>query len=773
MSSPRQPMYRRLPEIYRIRDEELQPPLQLKAYVDLFDEVHAAMHENIGALYDDLFIETCDDWVIPYLADALGVSHLSGDAWTLRADVARTIHHRRRKGTLGAIESLTYALTGWAAHAAEMRDRLVWNQHLNHQRPDEGGLPPLTRSRFLGDARRGGTVNLRDPALLSLIGTPFDPFAHVVDVKPSNGTLGLHNLPNLAIFLWRLKTYTVARARPGFVQIADLTGTAGTGEALYAVRLELHPQAEPMVLFNTHRFDADADPPELSTLDAVPGAMPWARLSSDTPAGRPQDYVEVETYPANTVPPALERLGLGFLLTDPPFAGVIWRFRGANLCAWESGLHPPLREHEIAIDPRRGRVVFGAIGANQAAEADPIAAGVVVSATYASPGPVGAHPIARTRAPATWLEQTPQLRIVDTWANPAFTLQDALANLPTSTVPVIVEIRDNRTHTLDLAAVTGSALEGGLQTLRLARSLWIRGGDDVRPVIRLVRPLAFRPDDVLGASAPAVMDTLAVRLEGLYLTRDTTFPANAPLIARAALNQLHVHDCTLDPGGYTALNGTRAPIRDAMRLTDDYGFAAANERDAFDQIPEIVLQRSIAGPMAIDGGYRVDLADSILDAGSGIGDAAPALALCSATGNPELAWGPPLTVSGLTCFGRMRVFSASGQGGIWLHPLRVRDNQSGCLRYCWFSGNGDWLPSHHACLFAHEADLHFVSERFGAPAYAQIAQSSDPRILDQGPGNDEMGAYGFQLSTHRWKNIQIRYREYMPVGVRPVLVAVT
>ena len=83
-ASPRESLYRRLPEIYRIRDGEQQPPGQLEAYVGLFDEVHVAMRENILALYDDLFVETCDDWVIPYLADALGVSHLSGDAWTLR-----------------------------------------------------------------------------------------------------------------------------------------------------------------------------------------------------------------------------------------------------------------------------------------------------------------------------------------------------------------------------------------------------------------------------------------------------------------------------------------------------------------------------------------------------------------------------------------------------------------------------------------------------------------------------------------------------------------
>ena len=53
--------------------------------------VMQALADRIGAQYDDLFIESCDDWLIPYLADLVGTSHLAGDPWTLRADVAREI----------------------------------------------------------------------------------------------------------------------------------------------------------------------------------------------------------------------------------------------------------------------------------------------------------------------------------------------------------------------------------------------------------------------------------------------------------------------------------------------------------------------------------------------------------------------------------------------------------------------------------------------------------------------------------------------------------
>ena len=142
MSTPAVPLFDRLPEIYRVRDAEQAPAGQLRAFLAAVELAFGALHDDIGQLYDDLFIDTCDDWVIPYLADLLGTTHLKGEPHTLRADVADTIALRRRKGTLGAIERLAGNLTGWACHVVELRENLAWSQHLNHQRPDAGGAPP-------------------------------------------------------------------------------------------------------------------------------------------------------------------------------------------------------------------------------------------------------------------------------------------------------------------------------------------------------------------------------------------------------------------------------------------------------------------------------------------------------------------------------------------------------------------------------------------------------------------------------------------------------
>ena len=765
MSTPRLPLFQRLPEIYRIRDLEQSPPSQLEAFVGVLDEINSALRDDIEALYSDFFIETCNPWVIPYIADLVGTSHLSGDPHDLRADVARTVRNRRRKGTLGAIESVVHALSGWAVHAVEMRERLVWAQHLNHQRPDAGGVPPASLLASISAARRGGTVTLRDPALLSFLGGPFDPFAHSIDLKPPlQGAPGF-NLPNLAIFLWRLKAYRAAVTKPVFRSTLDLRPVAAD-LASFSVRFDLHPMGEPMVLFNSHRYRADDDPPNLAHEDAVPGPIPAPRLSQDSPAGRPDRYVHVTTYGAPPPSaPGSEEVGLVLHLPDNPFVATSWTLRGANLCAWEAALRPALRLHEIVIDPTRGRLVFGVA---DAPEAQALQDNFLVSASYGFSGPAGVHPVSRPDTPQQWQDANVELRNVNFHIDPAG-LTKALADLPTRPGPLIIEIHDSMTHDLDLTAVTAIGTEGGKPVLRLASSLWIRAASGERPVIRLKQPLAFRPDDVSVGNLDA-LETLTVRLEGLYLTRGAGFAAGAALIERAALNLLQLTGCTLDPGGFVRLDGSRAPLRNAMSLTNDFGFAAPT---AFNQKPEIRIEQSIAGALAIDSDYSLALCGSIVDAGGGVGASPAPLAVGAATGDPEVEWGPDLSIDGMTAFGRMRIFRASGQGGIWTGRLEVHDNQSGCIRFSYFSGDHDRLPQHHGCVFGSDARLRFTSEAFGAGGYGQITRCSDRRIREEGPGADEMGAFGTLMNTHKWKNISIRLREYMPIGVRPVLVPVT
>ena len=114
-----------------------------------------------------------------------------------------------------------------------------------------------------------------------------------------------------------------------------------------------------------------------------------------------------------------------------------------------------------------------------------------------------------------------------------------------------------------------------------------------------------------------------------------------------------------------------------------------------------------------------------------------------------------------------------GSGGIFTRRFEVLDNQHGCIKWSWFSGLGDRLPPNHFCVGAPDARLVFTSEWFNDPGYAQIARESDARIRTLGPDDDAMGAFGFLLEAHKWANLQVRLREFMPVGVRALVIPVT
>ncbi|OGO54589.1 MAG: hypothetical protein A2V85_03025 [Chloroflexi bacterium RBG_16_72_14] len=794
MTTPLLPLFERLPEIHRTKDGEPEGEGkdQLRAFLDLIDAAFGAIHADIWRLYDDLFVETASDWAVPYIGDLLGTSPLSGDPWTIRADVADTIALRRRKGTLAAIERLTFDLTGWAIHAIELRENLAWSQHLNHLRPDLGeGAGVSPPGPGLAAPRRGGTVTLRDSALLSLIGTPFDPFAHLADLRaPGLGSIR-YNLPNLAIFLWRLAPYRIALTKPGAASVRSPAPSAAATPRAAArlVRVEVDPLARPVRLFNRGGGSRDealgccdhetpGTPDTLTELDQAPGPILAPRLTDDTPAGNPAAYVAVDPYdPAS---PAATRdlaaAGLQLFVPEASFGTGSWQFRAANLCAWERGLDAPLLDREIAIDPVIGRLL---VGVASGAEAAALRRDLRLGFTTGAAGPVGAQPHDRPDAPEAWNhEPFDAVRLVDGHGSGP-TLADELGGLDTAARPVIVEIADSLVHDLDLATVAGTVLEDGGPNLALARTVIVRAANGERPIIRLAQPLRVRPAAVVAASPKDQRELdernqhLALRLEGLFLTRGEGFPAGSPLIARAALNRLELHGCTLDPGGWRERDGTRTAVQASIALHAGHGFAQPADATAFRETPVIEVRRAIVGAILADDDYTLELWDSIVDAGAGPADPPGALAVGNAT-DPVNGWAPPVTVARVTFLGGARVERIEeASGAIWTQSLLVHDDQVGCIRLSYLSGAGDRIPRNVECVRGTDARLRFTSVAFGDPGYGQLARTTDFRVLERGPGDDEMGAYGFLREAHKWRNLQVRFREFMPLGIRPLLVPVT
>jgi len=772
-------LYERLPEIYRIKDAEQQPPYQLKSYLSVVEQALGHIDESIGSLYHDLFIDTCSDWAISYVGDLVGNTPLSGDPWTRRADVADSVALRRRKGAKAALQRLAYDLTGWFSHCVELREALVWNQNLNHQRPD------ISDAAADRTQPRGGTVLLRDPAVLSLLQTPFDPCAHVADLKPARGNFACHNLPNLAIYLWRLTAWQIGIVKPCFKAIAARSAsidlTKYPDAASHAVQFEAHPLERPLQLFNRGRFDATMHDALVIRVDQTPGLIPWQRITDDSTGAHTEAYVSIESYD-DTLPTlddaTVPEQGLGLHVPASSFAGETFSIRGANLCAWETGLALPLRNREVAIDPTLGRI---AVGVASAAEGNALRQHLLLTLTYASPGPVGAHPQSRAPLPQTIGGESAVVKDITAYGSP-LALRDALAGLNASAAPVVIQINDSLVHELDIRTVAGAVTEGGVTSLALAKPLIIRAADGQRPIVRLSAPLRFRPTKARGADASeqeklnALMDALSVKIEGVYLCRAGASPADMPLVARAAVNSLDIVNCTLDPGGWRTSDSSRAPMAPSISLTSHYGFADALDEESFDQTPKVSIQRTICGALRVDPGFEIELTDSIVDAGSGVGadPATAAFALSAATGDPKTGWASPASLSGCTVFGRIRTEALSKACGVlFTHALEVLDNQHGCIGHSFFRSGGNRLTQHFACVFSTEAPLCFTSEVFEQPGYGQLASSCDFRIRERGPDDDEMGVYGFLRNAHKRRNLSIRLREFMPVGVRPIVVTVT
>lgn len=187
-----------LPAIHRIRDVELAEAQgtkrgPLEALLTLVAEQLAVMEEGLEQNYDDLFIETCNDWVIPYIGDLIAYESLHGNVPEIaspRAEVAHTIALRRRKGTAVVLEQLARDVTRWDSRVVEFFQTLATTQYMNHLRPTNHYAP-----------------NIRKIAQIEHIGSAFNETAHTVEVRRINSGRGQHNIPNIGVYLWPIHAY--------------------------------------------------------------------------------------------------------------------------------------------------------------------------------------------------------------------------------------------------------------------------------------------------------------------------------------------------------------------------------------------------------------------------------------------------------------------------------------------------------------------------------------------------------------------------------------
>jgi hypothetical protein len=326
-------IYRLLPALHRIRDAEQGEPL--RELLEVVTEQVNAIAESLEQLYDDQFIETCADWVAPYIGDLIGYRALHGVVPRVaspRAEVANTIRYRRRKGTASMLEQLARDVTGWPARAVEFFELLATTQYMNHVRP-----------------HAAATASMRDAGALELgrlgAGT-FDGLAHTAEMRSIASRGGRYNVRNVGIFLWRVNALRVSRA--------PLAEADGSGR-----RYHFDPLAVDRGLYGAPRTEE-----EISHI-AEPFDVPLPLTTRWLAAHKPELYgadgsllLELDT---GAGVDALQAADVHVCsLADDPAAPGSW----AN--------EPQPGDTFAVVDPLLGRVAFG----------DPPAAGVTRLGTY-------------------------------------------------------------------------------------------------------------------------------------------------------------------------------------------------------------------------------------------------------------------------------------------------------------------------------------------------------------------------------------------------------
>jgi len=238
-----------LPALYRAEDtDQFDTNGPLREMVNRIGVQAAILRRSIDRLWEDQSIETCDDWIIPYIGDLLATNLVANlDARGQRLDVAKTIYYRRRKGTLAVLEEIASDITGWDAKVVEFFRRLGRTRHgldptlgvpeakgldsvtLQYVQDlirsvgfvaaapyddvaalqlSEGLVGPLTRTGI------GGLADLRNVYGATKADSAFDEFFHTGDFRRGRGQVGWHNIPRLGVFLWRLKSFGVNPTTP-------------------------------------------------------------------------------------------------------------------------------------------------------------------------------------------------------------------------------------------------------------------------------------------------------------------------------------------------------------------------------------------------------------------------------------------------------------------------------------------------------------------------------------------------------------------------------
>jgi len=712
-----------IPAIYRSVDTEtFGAKGPLREMVDRIGAQAAVVRRSMDRLWQDQSIETCDDWVIPYIADLLATNLVASlDARGQRLDVAKTIYYRRRKGTLGILEEIASDITGWEARVVEFFHRLGRTRHnldpaigLPAETDDPAGNRTLQLAEgIIGEwtgSPIGGWADLRNVYGASQAQSPFadysvfrapsafDEYFHTADFRKDRGRSGWYNIPKLGVFLWRLKSFRT-----------DFTSPVADANCPGHFSFDPTGREIPLFAITARSFgDSWASPQEWQL--PTPISTPLLRVALADPLAQP-------LYSALTPDGVtLNRNALGVFVQPGS------EFELIPSTAVTTFPQAPTSSPEIMIFPEVGK--FKALSGSNGP--------FFVIYCYGFPSTVGAGAYdRRVLGQATAAPPDP----VKTVSGGTGLDAELSGVAPVGTV----QINDSLTYTSvsDVSNIT---------------TVTALAANTSRPLVRLAPPAPKVTEWVFTGS----QDQSALTLDGLFVS-------GGDIVLKGIFDSVTLRCCTFDPGTAGLAAGSLAKAVDGRDLIQCHLWVEA-------EINQLVVDRCILGPIQARAKGEIQtlsVSNSIVQA---LGTD-PAINLT--VGETKL--------SRCSILGPAKIHRLYASECILDDLITVEDVQDGCVRFSAWS-TGSVLPRQYESVEIAPGAPLFTSRNFGQPGYCQLQANVDGTIVSGAPGatisagaqdGSEMGVFARDKNPIKERSLSIKYQEFMPLGMVPLIIYVT
>lgn len=757
MSKPvKDRLYNLLPTIYRIADAQQGRPLSVLLRV-IEDEMRA-LEQDIDGLYDDWFIETCAEWVIPYIGDLLGIQNMqyqSQGSWNLRSYVANTLAYRRRKGTAAVLERVAHDATGWSAHSVEFFQLAASTQHLSHLRPHNLQSP-----------------DLRNRATLETLEGPFESVPHTIDVRRIAVRKGKYNIRNIGIFLWRLQSYSVKQVTACRIKEGCFT---------------FDPTGRDVSLFNQLKTDA-----RLSEEFNIPGPLRFSPLQEELKAGRqrsvsmtasPDQYfgnqpVFTISLVSEKMTATSERLKVIRKLSTEETAI-------CDLSDWRAGLNPSVKEGisvpTVAVDPSYGRIVLSERLLSQLKFSSQNINEVLVDYSYGFSGDVGAGPYDRSssikealndeinwQAGVTKDKTTAEgkvifntindalkewKKVVDDWKRQTDRVEGRKEQIAPRNKVGLITIMDSRTYREDLKI----EVPDGCQLLIVAAD-WPTVEDPIPGSKQMIRSIRSAGQFTARKLRPHLLGKIDV-----YGTTDANSLNPGELVINGLLieGELKVQEGNL--GSLQIANSTIVPDKGDIRVF--------SREDKDNDSLKLIIKQTICGKIELsDRVPRLIIVESIIDP-------------CTNDAMAVNAIGTSVQVEQSTILGKSRMGSLIASNSIFNNVVRVKQSQVGCMRFCYLPF-GSQTPRRFRCQPDLSSEVRidairnrprptFNSLHYGDSSYAQLSQDCPEEISAGAEDSSEMGVFKSLCQPQREANLSAALEEYLPIGLDAGIFYVT